>query len=229
MPKPRLFVLVVVLGTALAVGFASPSAASKASTTKFCDAVSAAGGSTSIAQAATSGQGASALVGALKKLEKSAPSKSLKSSLTTLATLFGQVGSGGSVTSLGAKDLAKMGKAATTFTTFVGDKCTSAPSPTATASGGLSGTWSGQYSGASQGTFTLTWQQSGGTLSGTIMISDFGGAPIPINGTVNGSTISFGTVGTQAITYTGSASGSTMSGTYQAPTGGGNWSATKAS
>jgi hypothetical protein len=46
-------------------------------------------------------------------------------------------------------------------------------------------------------------------------------------------TISFGTVGSQAITYSGSVSGDSMSGTYkvQTPNGsvGGSWSATKGS
>ena len=99
--------------------------------------------------------------------------------------------------------------------------------------GGLSGTWSGQYSGDFQGTFTLTWQQSGSNLSGTITLS----APAlttSITGTVEGGAIRFGTVGSLAITYSGSVSGNSMSGTYQTQTGngstaGGPWSATKAS
>jgi hypothetical protein len=90
----------------------------------------------------------------------------------------------------------------------------------------LSGTWSGQYSGAFTGTFKLTWQQTGSTLSGTIDLSTDGTENL--TGTVNGSKITFGTVGSQAITYTGTASGSSMSGTYQvAGQAGGNWSATK--
>jgi hypothetical protein len=94
--------------------------------------------------------------------------------------------------------------------------------------GGLSGTWSGQYSGAFQGTFTLTWQQSGSNLSGTITLS----APavtLNITGTVEGGDIRFGTVGSLAITYSGSFSGNSMSGTYQTQNVGGPWSATKAS
>ena len=50
---------------------------------------------------------------------------------------------------------------------------------------------------------------------------------------MNGGTISFGTVGSQAITYSGSVAGGSMSGTYkvQTPNGsvGGSWSATKGS
>jgi hypothetical protein len=106
---------------------------------------------------------------------------------------------------------------------------TSAPSPTtAAATGGLSGTWTGQYTGADQGTFTLSWQQSGSNLTGTIKLS----APSvtdDISGTVQGGTISFGTLGGEATTYSGSVSGNTMSGTYKAPNGSGSWSATKAS
>jgi len=111
---------------------------------------------------------------------------------------------------------------------------TSAPtSAPATASGGLSGTWSGKYGGAFSGTFTLTWQQSGSNLTGTIQLS----APainLPINGTVQGGAIHFGTVGSVGVTYTGNVSSSSMSGRYQVQTGksstsGGSWSATKTS
>lgn len=112
---------------------------------------------------------------------------------------------------------------------------TAAATATAQASptSALSGTWSGQYSGAFQGTFTLTWQQSGSNLSGTIMLST-SAAALNITGTVEGSAIRFGTVGSTAITYSGSVSGNSMSGTYQTQAGngstaGGPWSATKAS
>jgi hypothetical protein len=55
---------------------------------------------------------------------------------------------------------------------------------------------------------------------------------VPIHGTVQGGTIKFGTVGSQAITYKGSVSGSSMSGTWQikgtsGAAGGGPWSASK--
>jgi hypothetical protein len=110
---------------------------------------------------------------------------------------------------------------------------TSAPPPTATqtSSAGLSGTWNGKYDGSYSGTFSLTWQQSGSDLSGTIDVSGIGSS-IPIHGTVNGSAISFGTVGSTEITYSGSVAGSSMSGTYQIKTAsgstGGSWSASKA-
>jgi hypothetical protein len=104
---------------------------------------------------------------------------------------------------------------------------TSAASPQATA-GALSGTWSGKYSGSYNGTFTLRWRQSGTRLSGTITISS-PHSRLPIHGTVNGSAISFGTVGGAAITYSGTVSGSSMSGTYQVNgNGGGPWSASRA-
>jgi len=104
--------------------------------------------------------------------------------------------------------------------------------PTQTTAGDLSGKWSGQYTGTFQGTFVLDWQQSGSNLSGTIELSSGSGTD-DVTGTVNGGTISFGTVGSQAITYSGSVSGDSMSGTYkvQTPNGsvGGSWSATKGS
>lgn len=98
--------------------------------------------------------------------------------------------------------------------------------------GGLSGTWSGQYGGAYQGTFILDWQQSGTSLSGTIKLSS-PAQTLSINGIVEGGAIRFGTVGSTAITYTGSVSGNSMSGTYKVQTGtgsvGGSWSAAKGS
>jgi len=105
-----------------------------------------------------------------------------------------------------------------------------AASPAASPSA-LAGTWSGTYSGAYSGTFTLTWQQSGSALSGTIMISSFGDS-LAIHGRVDGSSIKFGTVGSSTrVTYSGSVSGTSMSGNWQiaTPSGtpGGTWSATK--
>jgi len=108
----------------------------------------------------------------------------------------------------------------------------SSPPASAAVASGLSGTWSGQYSGAYHGTFVLTWHQSGPKLSGRIKLS----APavtLPIHGSVTGGAIRFGTVGSVGITYSGSVSGNSMSGTYQvhAATGsvGGPWSAAKSS
>lgn len=104
---------------------------------------------------------------------------------------------------------------------------TSAAASSSPAAAGLSGTWDGHYSGGYSGTFTLTWQQSGSVLSGTIKLSN-PGVTVPINGTVSGGAIRFGTVGSAAITYTGTVSGSSMSGSYTVVGAtGGSWSATK--
>jgi hypothetical protein len=113
---------------------------------------------------------------------------------------------------------------------------TSAPSaPAATtpaAAAGLSGTWHGTYGGAFTGTFTLRWQQSTSKLSGTIQLSNPAGGSLPVHGTVEGGAIHFGTVGSTAITYSGSVSGSSMSGDYQvhlaSGTTNGTWSASRA-
>lgn len=103
---------------------------------------------------------------------------------------------------------------------------------TAAAAAGLSGNWSGRYSGAYQGTFRLHWKQTGTRLSGTIKIS----APantLGLHGTVVNGAIRFGTVGSAAITYSGTVSGRSMSGTYQVAGGGsstgGPWSASEVS
>jgi hypothetical protein len=93
-------------------------------------------------------------------------------------------------------------------------------------SGPLTGSWSGTYSGAYHGTFTLHWTQSKSRLTGTIKLSSVGRTNI--TGTVRGSTIRFGTVGNaNAITYSGSVSGKSMSGTYKTGGVGGSWSAHK--
>jgi hypothetical protein len=108
-------------------------------------------------------------------------------------------------------------------------KATSAAAP---ADSGLSGKWRGQYSGAYQGHFILRWHQSGSRLGGTITLSTPARGTVGIHGTVQGSTIRFGTVGSEAITYSGSASGNSMSGTWQikgpsGAAGGGPWSASR--
>jgi hypothetical protein len=95
----------------------------------------------------------------------------------------------------------------------------------------LSGTWKGTYGGTFSGTFTLDWKQTGSKLSGTIELSS-GPGSLPINGRLEGDTITFGTVGSTAIQYSGSVSGSSMSGTYKVRSGGGargDWSAHKVS
>jgi hypothetical protein len=94
------------------------------------------------------------------------------------------------------------------------------------AGGSLTGTWSGTYRGAYHGTFTLHWTQVNSRLTGTIKLSSVGRTNI--TGSVRGSTIRFGTVGNaNAITYSGSVSGKSMSGTYKTGGVGGSWSAHK--
>ncbi len=119
------------------------------------------------------------------------------------------------------------GATGSTRTTAPSTKAASAPK----AAGALSGKWAGHYSGSYNGTFSLTWSQSGTHLRGTIKISN-PASTLPINGTVNGSAIRFGTVGSTAITYSGTVSGGSMSGTYKVAAGngsaGGPWSAARA-
>jgi len=101
-----------------------------------------------------------------------------------------------------------------------------AASPSTTQSK-LTGTWSGQYSGAYSGTFTLHWRQKGSKLIGSITLSNPGGK-YGVTGSVHHGVISFGAVGAGA-TYTGTVSGSSMSGKYKTGNGGGSWSAHKTS
>jgi hypothetical protein len=99
---------------------------------------------------------------------------------------------------------------------------------TSLATTSLAGAWSGHYSGAISGTFTLHWTQSGSSLTGSITLSSPSGK-YGVSGSVHGTAISFGAVGAGA-TYTGSVSGQTkMSGSWKAPIGGGTWSAEKSS
>ena len=108
---------------------------------------------------------------------------------------------------------------------------TSTPASAAAASSsssGLSGTWHGQYGGAYAGTFVLHWHQSGADLSGRIHISN-PSSTLPVHGKLVGGSIRFGTVGSYRISYTGTVSGSSMSGNWQlnGPGTGGNWSASQ--
>jgi hypothetical protein len=117
-------------------------------------------------------------------------------------------------------------------TTTAPASAAAAASTSATTATELAGKWSGTYGGAYQGTFILSWRQSGSKLSGTITISAPAGT-LAIHGTVVGGAIRFGTVGSLAITYSGTVSGNSMSGTYQvkAASGaaGGPWQAAKTS
>lgn len=95
------------------------------------------------------------------------------------------------------------------------------------AAGPLTGTWNGQYDGSYQGTFVLHWHQKGSKLGGRIHISN-PSSSLAIHGSVAGGSIQFGTVGSTEITYSGTVSGGSMSGTYKVGgAGGGNWKASK--
>jgi hypothetical protein len=117
--------------------------------------------------------------------------------------------------------------AATSTTTSA---AAAAQATTSAAATDLAGSWSGTYSGSFQGTFTLSWQQTGSKLSGTIKLSD-PASTVPLHGSVTGSSIQFGTVGSTAVTYSGTFSGGSMSGTWQikGSSDGGPWSASKTS
>ena len=89
----------------------------------------------------------------------------------------------------------------------------------------LSGKWKGHYSGAYSGKFTIRWTQTGRKLEGTLTLSNPKGKNA-IKGSVRGKKIKFGTVdNSNAITYHGSWSGTTMSGVYQAGGRSGSWGA----
>ena len=97
-------------------------------------------------------------------------------------------------------------------------------SPAATTSS-LAGKWKGHYSGAVSGHFTIRWQQTGTRLHGTITLSNPSGK-YGIGGSVRKGKIKFGAVSVGAK-YTGRVRGTSMSGTWTSPEGGGTWSATK--
>jgi hypothetical protein len=76
--------------------------------------------------------------------------------------------------------------------------------------------------------FVPRWHQRGPRLTGHIHISS-PSSTLPIHGRVAGGSIRFGTVGSYQITYSGTVSGGSMSGSYQVGGAqGGNWSASKA-
>jgi len=91
----------------------------------------------------------------------------------------------------------------------------------------LAGTWKGHYGGAVSGHFTLHWTKTGSQLHGNITLSNPQGT-YGISGSVRDGKIKFGAVSVGAK-YKGKVSGTSMSGTWTSPKGGGSWSATKAS
>ena len=91
----------------------------------------------------------------------------------------------------------------------------------------LAGKWKGHYSGAVSGHFTIHWKQTGSLLHGTITLSNPKGK-YDISGSVNKGKIKFGAVSVGAK-YKGKVRGTSMSGTWTSPQGGGSWSARKIS
>ena len=136
-------------------------------------------------------------------------------------------GCGGGGAASGASSAPGVPSVPSSPTSTVPPASSSGGSSTTQTSDDLSGKWAGRYGGTFTGTFQLNWQQTGSKLHGTIALSTSG--TVPVNGTVDGDSIRFGTVGSTAVTYTGTVSGNSMSGTYNTPSGGGNWSAHRAS
>ncbi len=90
----------------------------------------------------------------------------------------------------------------------------------------LAGKWTGSYSGAVSGNFTIHWKQTGKRLHGSITLSKPNGT-YNITGSVGKKgKIKFGAVSVGAK-YKGKLSGTTMSGTWTSPQGGGSWNASK--
>lgn len=89
----------------------------------------------------------------------------------------------------------------------------------------LAGKWTGSYSGAVSGHFTIRWKQTGALLHGHITLSNPQGR-YGIAGSVKKGKIKFGAVSVGAH-YKGHFKGTSMSGTWTSPRGGGSWSATK--
>ena len=89
----------------------------------------------------------------------------------------------------------------------------------------LAGTWTGSYGGAVSGHFTIHWKKTGSRLHGTIALSRPQGT-YGISGSVKNGKIKFGAVSVGAR-YKGHVRGTSMSGTWTSPQGGGSWSATK--
>ena len=115
---------------------------------------------------------------------------------------------------------------------------TASPTPSESgAAGAIQGPWDGTWTSTSSpganGTFHIEFTQSGIQLNGSITIRN---TPCITTGTITGALagnrITFGAVqGAQTIDYTGTITGTSMSGTYAAPKCGndvGNWHATKA-
>ena len=96
---------------------------------------------------------------------------------------------------------------------------------------GVTGKWNGTWESSVYGLgghFTTNIIQQSSTLSGSINIPDIGMFDADLKGTVDGNTITFGDIEDQ-ITFTGTVSGDSSSGTYIYPSlsDNGTWQATK--
>jgi hypothetical protein len=121
-----------------------------------------------------------------------------------------------------------------TLTATVTPAATATATPSATGLGALSGAWMGTWANetpAAIGTFTLTWAQQGTLLVGAIGVTGSNCISAGnVTGNLDGNKISFGAVeGTKTITYVGTVSGNTMTGTYSSECGPskGTWTAVK--
>jgi len=91
----------------------------------------------------------------------------------------------------------------------------------------IAGKWRGHYGGAVSGHFTLQWRKTGSQLRGSITLSRPQGE-YNISGSVRDGKIKVVAVSVGAK-YKGRVRGTSMSGTWTSPQGGGSWSAHKAS
>lgn len=119
-------------------------------------------------------------------------------------------------------------------TTVAATPTTAVASGTATIDD-LTGRWAGEFQATaptvSNGTFTLEFGGSAPNYTGTIVLAGLCEPSCPITANVAGNAISFGSVGAQAVTYSGTISGNSMSGSYQVGTAGdgeGTWKAVRA-
>jgi hypothetical protein len=112
-----------------------------------------------------------------------------------------------------------------------------APSAAASIAGTWQGTWTSKAYPGLTGHFTLMFTQQGSTLSGSISITGSGCiSAATITGVINGSQLTFGVVqGAETVSYTGTWSGASMSGTWvisqgsggACTTDSGDWAATR--
>jgi hypothetical protein len=99
----------------------------------------------------------------------------------------------------------------------------------------LVGLWSGEYKSTvpanADGSFTVVFQGAPPDYTGSIVIAGLCEPDCPVTATVNGNAITFGSVGPRAVSYKGTISGNTISGTYTIGNegqGSGTWKAVKA-